>query len=424
LRVSINRRTTLCMRRQSHLIISIVIAVAIVQTGCYTTSERASYRLTEPTAPLVRELVEVGDQLEVRLKDLSVQRIQVAAVTESSIKGRNGATIEIDSIVEMTCTETEYEMTGSTEAFLGGAAQGAAPLIGTVWLPVYWGTKLFGGSLPPVREWEDIQLCRVTNRREDYQSRPELVWHDTEEQPTLDEISREVQRRRLNCDPSTLAERHCAGVTTHGPTFSDCAMLVEPIERLGPAGVGEWDDQSLCEVSAKLVVLGLGSKLPGSKTLRQVITWELIQRDLDCGSLGIKSPTILGAELAYAGYEIRNGQLFEIGDDQPYTGSHEILHDNGVIAGEIFFRDGFKHGIHTFYDRDGNKEVQKSYQKGELHGSMIIWYKNGHKSSETIYATDKRHGLMTWWERDGDIDVQYCYKHGDLVALSPEECHH
>ena len=120
--------------------------------------------------------------------------------------------------------------------------------------------------------------------------------------------------------------------------------------------------------------------------------------------------------------EMRDGRYFRIWGDMPYTGSRQIVHDNGVVQSEMFFRDGLKQGIHTYYYRNGVKEEQLSYQMGVLQGARIVWYENGQKSIEAFYEDDKRHGVTTHWSPNGKVTGRYCYKNGNVVSTSAEEC--
>lgn len=119
--------------------------------------------------------------------------------------------------------------------------------------------------------------------------------------------------------------------------------------------------------------------------------------------------------------EMRDGRYFRIWGDMPYTGSRQIVHDNGVVQSEMFFRDGLKQGIHTYYYRNGVKEEQLSYQMGVLQGARIGWYENGQKSTEAFYEDDKRHGVTTHWSPNGKVTGRYCYKNGNVVRTDAEE---
>lgn len=255
--------------------------LACLLAGCWTTKQIVNYRLTEPTAPLVRERVNVDDHADLVLKDNSELSLIVSGVTETTIDGIDGSKVPIDSVREMTCTSTYYELSSTTGSFAEGAAAGAAPGIGLVALPVVLGTKLVKLTQAPIREWPDAELCRVSNQSNRYAVDWTSVVGSEGDLPSPEIVGEEVKRRHLNCSPTLLAERFCAHRYSHGPTFSICVSVVEPLERSGMDGVKEMDDQLMCD-ALKTAVLE-DRILIDAVDFQKKFNAEVDRRGIDCG---------------------------------------------------------------------------------------------------------------------------------------------
>jgi len=288
---------TVSMKPVSHrsfLSVWVISAMTALLAGCYTTSQMVNYCLTEPTAPLVRHRVAVGDQLEVRLKNSTTHNIEVSEISDVNIGGKDGTTFPIDMIEAVTCTTTELEPTWITEGVMGGAAEGAAPLLAIFVIPAWWGKALYEQSLGPIRDWSNDQLCRTLN----LSGAPEHVRETgnarSNEKLDLTAVIREIERRELDCDPKYLAEKNCASLVTHGPSFTRCVAIVEPLESYGPDGVKEWGDQLLCEAGTKSeTALWANYNVPGLPSIRGSILKEMDVRNVDCASFGFESTYVV-----------------------------------------------------------------------------------------------------------------------------------
>lgn len=250
--------------------------------GCWTTKQVVDYCLTEPTAPLVRERLSVGDHIDLVLKDNSNRSLTVSGITETTIGGIDGTNVPIDSVSEITCTSTHYQMSSTTGAFGKGALEGAAPYIGVIALPVILGMKIHDLAQEPIREWPDAELCRVSNQSDRYIVDWTSIVGSEDGLPRPENVAAEVKRRHLNCSPTFLAERFCAQRYSHGPTFSTCVGIVEPLERNGMDGLKEWDDQLLCD-ALETTVLEYRI-LIDARDFQKIFNAELDRRGIDCGN--------------------------------------------------------------------------------------------------------------------------------------------
>lgn len=172
--------------------------------GCWTSQQIVQYQLVEPTAPLVYEMVRPGDELEITLKNGSRVNMIVAEVQGGAIRGESGAVIQASEIREITCIDTLHDPTWITELgaelILAPAAQTALVLSAPVSISAAWAHQL--GQMP-IDEWPDDQLCRVSNRPDDYRS----IWDansDDKSGSTVEMIRAEVSKRNLDGDPTRV----------------------------------------------------------------------------------------------------------------------------------------------------------------------------------------------------------------------------
>jgi hypothetical protein len=249
--------------------------------GCWTTKQVVDYCLTEPTAALVRERVKVGDHVDLVLEDNSNRSLTVSGITDTTIGGKDGTNVPIDSVREITCTSTRYQASSTTGALAAGAAEGAAPLIGVLALPVVLGMKVQELAQAPIREWPDSELCRLSNQSDRYTFDWTSVADSEDDLPGPEIVGEEVKRRQLNCSPTLLAERFCAQRYSHGPTFSTCVGIVEPLERYGMDGLKVWDDQLLCD-ALETTVLEYRILIDALE-FQKIFNAEVDRRGIDCG---------------------------------------------------------------------------------------------------------------------------------------------
>ena len=64
-----------------------------------------------------------------------------------------------------------------------------------------------------------------------------------------------------------------------------------------------------------------------------------------------------------------DGLWYAKGAKKPFTGSHKLYHDNGLI------------------------ESEANYKDGKLDGKTTQWYDNGHKDIEAYFKDDKEDGI-------------------------------
>ena len=111
--------------------------------------------------------------------------------------------------------------------------------------------------------------------------------------------------------------------------------------------------------------------------------------------------------------EIKNGKRH---------GKMTIWQKNGLIDGELYFKDGEAVGdtiYEYYYSTDQIKSVKnnklvikdgiQSYMKD---GKWTEWYENGQIESESNWKDGKEYGKQTWWDENGQIRLEINWKDG------------
>ncbi len=76
-------------------------------------------------------------------------------------------------------------------------------------------------------------------------------------------------------------------------------------------------------------------------------------------------------------------------------------HRNGKLNSKILYVNGKKHGVSTYWWKEGPKWVKEIWNKGKEHGLKTKWYESGQKYSEEMWIDGKLHGAQTYWWRNG-----------------------
>ena len=81
-------------------------------------------------------------------------------------------------------------------------------------------------------------------------------------------------------------------------------------------------------------------------------------------------------------------------------GMRTFFYKNGNKKREGNYVGGRKDGAHTRFDKDGQKRDLTHYKAGKRHGLKTVW-KNGSKWRETTYENDRIHGTDVAFKADG-----------------------
>ena len=77
--------------------------------------------------------------------------------------------------------------------------------------------------------------------------------------------------------------------------------------------------------------------------------------------------------------EERNGIVYVIGEDKPFTGKFVEKYNNGLIEMETNYKNGIKHGKEKNYHPNGKIFKEQEWKNGNLTGEIKIWDESGNK---------------------------------------------
>lgn len=104
----------------------------------------------------------------------------------------------------------------------------------------------------------------------------------------------------------------------------------------------------------------------------------------------------------------RNGRLYEIGSDEPFTGIVTGKAQNSGYRRHSYtykkaYQNGQLHGKSYFYFPNGKIESVEPYEKGILDGVVLRYYDNGQVRARIHFVDGYRGGAKgeMFWDRDG-----------------------
>lgn len=78
--------------------------------------------------------------------------------------------------------------------------------------------------------------------------------------------------------------------------------------------------------------------------------------------------------------------------------------DNEILVSEGLIKNGYRHGLWTYYFKNGKISSKEKFKNGKLHGK-IEWfdYDSGELSEEGKYENGKKHGVFKTYFDEGRI---------------------
>lgn len=166
--------------------------------------------------------------------------------------------------------------------------------------------------------------------------------------------------------------------------------------------------------------------------------------------------------------EMRDGKLFLIGKDKPYTGQVNFFYPSDTGEGKgprkttSNYKDGLLHGEYTDWFKNGTVKWKGTYKNDKAHGEFVsyylngnkeregelingkvkvgvfsswyengqlkekgkydkkgkkqgvfnYWFENGQMESEEIYKDGAEHGVCKWWTEEGKLEFEEHFKNG------------
>ena len=110
--------------------------------------------------------------------------------------------------------------------------------------------------------------------------------------------------------------------------------------------------------------------------------------------------------------EERNGLLYLIQSETPFTGTVVGRYQNGQKEWESNYKNGKEDGKGTNWYESGQKEIEGAHKDGKAEGPHTQWHDNGQKEAEGTYKDGKAEGKWTLWYPNGQKEAEEHYKNG------------
>jgi len=92
----------------------------------------------------------------------------------------------------------------------------------------------------------------------------------------------------------------------------------------------------------------------------------------------------------------KNGLLYRIGFDQPFTGLVKEVSDGGILMMQCTFLNGMPHGKMNRFAPDGNILMEALFVQGVLSGTRTKWWENGQLKEEEYWGDGEYQGRTNW----------------------------
>lgn len=100
-------------------------------------------------------------------------------------------------------------------------------------------------------------------------------------------------------------------------------------------------------------------------------------------------------------FDYRDGVVFAVGEDKPFTGTYLVNYPTGKPYMEIDYFNGLKDGDAIWWYENGYRHLQEKYVDGIRDGHSTKWYDNGQELL-TIYWNDGRANSARQWDLNGN----------------------
>ena len=113
--------------------------------------------------------------------------------------------------------------------------------------------------------------------------------------------------------------------------------------------------------------------------------------------------------------ECKNGVLYEVDQNIPYTGEIIVYYENGHIKVDENFKDGKANGEVIIYNENEKLKSKQNYKDGKLNGESILYDKNGCIKFKSNFKDNKLNGEWVAYDKNGHIKFRQNYKDGEEI---------
>ena len=119
-----------------------------------------------------------------------------------------------------------------------------------------------------------------------------------------------------------------------------------------------------------------------------------------------------------------NGVFIQYYEDG--TKEYEGFYEDGKLDGKLAYFESFV----EFYESPGGQKLRTegTYKDGKRDGDYVVYYDESNKKKvEGSYRNTRKHGLWSWYDKDGRKTKQNLWESGDLMESTdcvedPDAC--
>ena len=123
-------------------------------------------------------------------------------------------------------------------------------------------------------------------------------------------------------------------------------------------------------------------------------------------------------EIPYENLVTRQGILYEVNSQTPFTGLSVVYHKNGQLEWRGNHKDGKEDGLHERYYKNGQLEWRENYKNGKLHGLYENYWSNGQLLEKINFINGLRQdGIYNSFDRLGNLSGTEIYRDGKIEGV-------
>lgn len=121
-----------------------------------------------------------------------------------------------------------------------------------------------------------------------------------------------------------------------------------------------------------------------------------------------------GKEIDISQKQIRNGVVYTVNEDKPFTGKVVGKYKNGQEKLVENFKNGKFEGEQVYYYESGQIEEKLSYKDGNPIGVYYEYHRNGEVAYTGEFLNGKKNGEWNRYTEDKKLILTEIYKEGKL----------
>jgi len=108
------------------------------------------------------------------------------------------------------------------------------------------------------------------------------------------------------------------------------------------------------------------------------------------------------------------GEVESLSPGITYHGSYVQYHESSAVYQQYQMVHNNPHGLFREFDEDGKLSIERIYKHGEVQ-SVKEYSPDGNLMAEGLSSRDYKHGIWTWYKKNGTVDYKKVFYEGNLL---------